>query len=228
MVQDLRTSNPAQPYFERVAVIGAGTMGNGIAQTFATYDTTVQLVDVDEEALKRGLGAIEKSIQRFVSKGKLTEGKDVKTNTRVLFTLGVISDKLKDWRSSVSYLKLILEIDPQHAHALNYLGYTYAVHEVELGEAERMILKALEILPGNGFIIDSLGWVYYKQGKFEQAVRELRRALELAPDDGIIWEHLGDALVAHGLPDEARAIYVKALSLNPDSQELPGKLDELQ
>ncbi len=63
----------AQPFFERVAVVGAGTMGNGIAQTFASFGTKVQLVDVNEEALKRGVGTIEKSLGRFVKKEKITE-----------------------------------------------------------------------------------------------------------------------------------------------------------
>ena len=61
--------------FDRVAVVGAGTMGNGIAQTFASYDTNVLLVDVDEAALKRGMAAIQKSVDRFLKKGKLDEKK---------------------------------------------------------------------------------------------------------------------------------------------------------
>ncbi len=66
-------TNDKTPYFDRVAVIGAGTMGNGIAQTFASFDTNVQLIEVDETALKRGIGAIEKSLGRFVKKEKITQ-----------------------------------------------------------------------------------------------------------------------------------------------------------
>ncbi len=62
-----------QPHHERIAVVGAGTMGNGIAQTFASYGTEVQLVDVDEAALQRGVAAVEKSLARFVKKEKLTQ-----------------------------------------------------------------------------------------------------------------------------------------------------------
>ncbi len=75
MAADLHGRQASKPYFERVAVIGAGTMGNGIAQTFATFDASVQLVDIDELALRRGLAAVEKSVQRFVEKGKLDEPK---------------------------------------------------------------------------------------------------------------------------------------------------------
>ena len=62
-----------QPFFERVAVVGAGTMGNGIAQTFATFGSRVELVDVDARALEKGLGAIDASLARVVKKGTLAE-----------------------------------------------------------------------------------------------------------------------------------------------------------
>jgi tetratricopeptide (TPR) repeat protein len=150
------------------------------------------------------------------------------SNTRVLFTLGVLYDKLKDWENSVQYMRRILEIDPDNAHALNYVGYTYAEHDIELDEAERMISRALELLPDNGYIVDSLGWVYFKQGRFDKAVKTLRRAIALSPSDSVIWEHLGDALINNGLPGEARNAYTEALTLDPDSEKLPGKLDELQ
>jgi tetratricopeptide (TPR) repeat protein len=150
------------------------------------------------------------------------------SDTRLLFTLGVLYDKLKDWENSVDYMKRILEIDPDNAHALNYVGYTYADQGIELEEAERMIVRAMELLPDNGYIVDSLGWVYFKQGRFKKAVEALRNAARISPKDAIIWEHLGDALMGNGLPGDAREAYTEALRLDPDSEKLPGKLDELQ
>lgn len=150
------------------------------------------------------------------------------SDTRVLFTLGVLYDKLRDWENSVGYMKKILEIDPDNAHALNYVGYTYAEHGILLEEAEAMIVRAIELMPDNGFIIDSLGWVYYKQGRFAKSVETLTRAAELSPADAIIWEHLGDALLKNGLLAKAREAYTRALELDPESEKLPGKLDELQ
>jgi len=114
------------------------------------------------------------------------------TNASLYFTLGVLYDKLKDWRRSVEYMKRSLELKPDDPHALNYLGYTYAEHGVNLDEAERLILRALEFKPEDGFITDSLGWVYFQQGRYGDAVETLRLAISRAPEDPVIWEHLGD------------------------------------
>jgi tetratricopeptide (TPR) repeat protein len=146
-------------------------------------------------------------------------------NARVFFTLGVLHDKLKDWRRSAEYMLRSLELDPDDPHALNYLGYTYAEQGVHLEEAERLILRALELKPGDGFIIDSLGWVYYKQGRFPEAVETLRRAVEAAPEDPVIWEHLGDALTAAGEPEKAAEAYRRALELAPDAESARKKLE---
>ncbi len=149
-------------------------------------------------------------------------------NAKVYFTLGVLYDKLKDWRRSAEYMKQCLDRDPDDAHALNYLGYTYAEHGVNLEEAERLILRAIELKPDNGFIIDSLGWVYFRQGRYDEAVATLKKALETAPEDPVIWEHLGDAYLALGDGDQARDAYRKALDLSPDSEEVQRKLEDLR
>jgi tetratricopeptide (TPR) repeat protein len=148
-------------------------------------------------------------------------------NARVFFTLGVLHDKLKDWRRSAEYMQRSLELNPDDPHALNYLGYTYAEQGVHLEEAERLILRALELKPGDGFITDSLGWVYYKQGRYPEAVETLRKALEANPEDPIIWEHLGDALVAAGEPGEAAEAYRRTLEIAPDTESARQKLEAL-
>src|SRR5207247_1682915 len=84
--------------------------------------------------------------------------------------------------------------------ALNYLGYTYAEMGVRLDEAEKLIRRALEIEPDDGFYVDSLGWVYYQRGDYRRAVEHLERAVELAGDDPTVAEHLGDAYSRAGHP----------------------------
>lgn len=150
------------------------------------------------------------------------------TNARVFFTLGVLHDKLKDWRTSAEYMQRSLELKPDDAHALNYLGYTYADQGIYLDKAEGLILRALELRPQDGFITDSLGWVYFKQGRFAEAVETLRRAVASAPKDPVIWEHLGDALVALGRPTEALEAYRKTLEISPDSGSARDKVEQLQ
>ena len=149
-------------------------------------------------------------------------------NARVFFTLGVLHDKLKDWQTCAEYMKRSLKLRPDDAHALNYLGYTYADQGVNLEEAERLILRALELRPQDGFITDSLGWVYFKQERFEEAVTILRRAVESAPKDPVIWEHLGDALWKLGKPEQALEAYRKTLEISPDTGSAREKVEQLQ
>ena len=89
-------------------------------------------------------------------------------------------------------MEKVLELQPDHAEALNYIGYTWADKNMHLEKALEYIFKANELKPDNGFIIDSLGWAYYRLGDFQQAVRELERSVELMPDDPHIFDHLGD------------------------------------
>jgi tetratricopeptide (TPR) repeat protein len=114
---------------------------------------------------------------------------------------------------------------------LNYLGYTYAEKGVQLDEAEELIKRALKFKPNDGFIIDSLGWVYYKKKKWDEAVIELEKAWKLAPSDPTIGEHLGDAYVRKNYWDKALRTYRKVLDLNPGSKEREGlqkKIKEVQ
>lgn len=149
-------------------------------------------------------------------------------NPRLFFTLGVMYDKLKDWRSSADYMKQSIELSPNDAHALNYLGYTYADQGVNLDEAEALITRALQIRSGDGFITDSLGWVYYKQERYDEAVEVLGKAAEMAPDDPIIWEHLGDALSKQGNIDKAKVAYEKTLEIDPEAETAQLKLEKLR
>ena len=144
------------------------------------------------------------------------------------FSLGTLYDKLGDWEKSVELMKRVIELNPDDAHALNYLGYTWAEHGLNLVEAEAMVKKAIRLLPLNGYIVDSLGWVYFKQGKFAEAVRELEGAVALSAEDAIIWEHLGDARSKAGDREGAKKAYEKSLSLDPPGKTVGKKLEELR
>jgi tetratricopeptide (TPR) repeat protein len=91
-----------------------------------------------------------------------------------------------------------------------------------------MIAKAIEIEPENGYFIDSLGWAYYQQGKYPEALRELKRAVEKANEDPVILEHLGDAYVKNGLDAEAVATWERALKLDPSADGVKKKIEETQ
>ena len=146
-------------------------------------------------------------------------------NPRYHFRLGVVYDKWNRKEDSMATMRKVIELDPKHANALNYLGYTYADLGTNLDEAEQLIKEALKYKPNDGYITDSLGWVYYKKGEFEKAVQYLQKAVQMVPDDPIMLEHLGDAYLK--LNDKAKALkyYNKSLkNKEKDKEELERKI----
>lgn len=154
-------------------------------------------------------------------------------DAEVLYNIGVIHGEARNVDEAIRYMKIVLGLEPDHAGALNYVGYTWAERGTNLDRAEEMIARALELKPGDGYITDSLGWVYYmrarpliesgdlEKGRFwaERAVGELQRAAELTGGDPIVIEHLGDAYLLLDQKDEALRMYEKALRTAPQDQE---------
>jgi tetratricopeptide (TPR) repeat protein len=151
-------------------------------------------------------------------------------NARYYFRLGVIYDKWNNKEASIEMMRKVIKLDPKHANALNYLGYTYADLGQNLDEAERLIKTALKYKPNDGYITDSLGWVYFKKGEFEKAIKYLTRAIELVPDDPIMLEHLGDAYLKVNDKANALKFYQKSLQKkeeDKDKEALQKKIQEL-
>ncbi len=140
-------------------------------------------------------------------------------NSRYYFRLGVVYDKWNKKEASMATMRKVIELDPKHANAMNYLGYTYADLGTNLDEAEQLIKEALKYKPNDGYITDSLGWVYYKKGEFKKALLYLQKAVEMVPDDPIMLEHLGDAYLK--LNDKPNAIkyYKKSLEYKEKDKE---------
>lgn len=130
---------------------------------------------------------------------------------RLRYALGVAQDRAADRTAAIATMEALIAANPDHADALNFVGYGYAERGVELEEAERLIRRALDLQPENGFFLDSLGWVHFQKGEFARAAEELQRADALAGPDPAILEHLGDALRAAQRPSEAAAAYGRAL-----------------
>ena len=144
------------------------------------------------------------------------------------FRLGVVYDKWGHKEKSMEAMKTTIKLDPKHANALNYLGYTYADLGRNLDEAERLIKEALKYKPNDGYITDSLGWVYYKKGLYQEALKLLIRAIELVPDDPIMLEHLGDAYLKTNDQKNALKYYQQSLkNKKKDTEELEKKIQNL-
>ncbi len=122
----------------------------------------------------------------------------------MLHQAGRISD-------SISAVEKVIEINPDHAAALNHMAYTLAEEGQDLDRAESLIKKALQLVPGDSSFIDTLGWIYFKQGKYQLAEVELKKAVELSNSEWVIVEHYADVLVELGRASEALELYRQAL-----------------
>jgi tetratricopeptide (TPR) repeat protein len=140
-------------------------------------------------------------------------------NVRIHFRLGVMYDKKGNREGAIREMKTVIQLDPEHTNALNFLGYTYADMGVLLDEAEQFVLKALETQPDDGYIIDSLGWVYYKKGLFDRAVSVLEKAVSLVPDDPTILEHMADAYLKIDGKEKALEFYRRSLDRKEKDKE---------
>jgi tetratricopeptide (TPR) repeat protein len=184
-----------------------------------------------EPRLKLFLGALLEARQRYADAlVVLKEGLALDPkSTDILFRIGVVLDKFHDQDGCIERMKEVIGLDAQHASALNYLGYTYADRGIKLDEAETLVKRALAIRPGDGYITDSLAWVYYKQKRYPLALKEMEKAVALVKEDPVISEHLGDVCAAMGLEERALAAYKRALELNhEDKAAIQGKISRIE
>ena len=121
----------------------------------------------------------------------------------------------------------VLQINKNNAEALNFIGYSWADRGMNLDESEKLIKKALKLKPEDGYITDSLGWVYFKKGRIDKAISILEKAVLLAPKDSTIAEHLGDAYLKNNEYEHARQLFEKALELDPLKDHLKAKINEI-
>jgi Flp pilus assembly protein TadD len=153
-------------------------------------------------------------------KGISTIATPAKPNWIIFYYRGICYERAKKWDKAELDLKKSLELEPDQPHVLNYLGYSWVDQGVHLDEGMRMIRLAVEKRPDDGYIVDSLGWAYYRLGNFEEATKHLERAVELKPDDPTINDHLGDAYWKIGRELEARFQWMHARGLKPEPEEL--------
>ena len=171
--------------------------------------------------------------------GLLSDGPD---DDELLYNIGALYGEAKRFEEALRYMHLALEKNPDNASALNYVGYTWAERGERLDEAETLIVRARELRPDDGFITDSLGWVYYmravplmagedpSKGRalLHDALRTLQKAAELTGGDPVISEHLGDVYLL--LDEKVRALesYREAIELDPREAEQPDLLRKFE
>jgi tetratricopeptide (TPR) repeat protein len=136
----------------------------------------------------------------------------------ILYARGIALERSRQWARAEADLLKALEMRPEHPYVLNYLGYSWADQGKNLDEALDMIERAVRQRPTDGYIVDSLGWVYYRIGKYEKAVDYLERSVELRPGDPVINDHLGDAFWMVGRRNEARFQWRRSIALDAEPE----------
>lgn len=135
------------------------------------------------------------------------------------FMLGALQERQKEFGKAAATFRKVIDLDPKHASALNYLGYMWTEQGVRLSEALDLIKKAVALEPNNGAYLDSLGWIYFKLDRIEEAELYLVRALDRVRRDPTIHEHLGDLYYKKGDYQEARLAWQRSISCGQDEEE---------
>jgi tetratricopeptide (TPR) repeat protein len=186
-------------------------------------------------ALEVASGDFDAGIARLTG---LLDGSE--NDIEVHYQLGVQYGSAGDVDRALEQMQAVLELDPDNANALNYIGYSWAERGENLEEAEQLVRRALEISPGDGYITDSLGWIYYKMAEtlfadsrkeealrlLDRAQRHLVQAAELTGGDSVVSEHLGDVLLLRGDKRGALERYEEAVELDMREAEQPNLLEK--
>ncbi len=144
------------------------------------------------------------------------------------FQRGIAYERLKQWDKAEPNFKKALELNADQPQVLNYLGYTWVDMNRNLKEGLDMIKRAVELRPDDGYIVDSLGWAYFRLGRFDDAVTQLERAAELKAGDSTINDHLGDAYWRTDRKREAMFQWKRALVLKPEDGAIPAINDKIK
>jgi tetratricopeptide (TPR) repeat protein len=157
----------------------------------------------------------------------LTKGNE-KSQWAVYYFRGVDYERAKQWGKAEADFKKALDLYPEQPLVLNYLGYSWVDQGIHLDEAFKMLRRAVELQPEDGYIVDSLAWAHYKLGHYDEAVKLLERAIDLKPGDPVINDHLGDAYWRVGRKLDAKFQWNHARDLNPDPEDLPKTLTKIE
>ena len=180
------------------------------------------------------LGSLQRSAKNFdaaaQSYDKAIElvGTPDKSYWTLFYFRGICFERSKQWPKAEADFKRALELFPEQPLVLNYLGYSWVDKGTNLDEAFKMLRRAVDLRPTDGYIVDSLGWAHYKLGHYSEAVQELEKAIELKPADPVVNDHLGDAYWRVNRKIEAHFQWNHARDMDPDPEDAPNILKKIE
>ncbi len=145
--------------------------------------------------------------------------KDRPDDQDILYQYGAVVDRAGDRKAALEVMRRIVAMNPDHADALNYIGYTLVEEGRDMERALSLIKKADSLKPENGYIVDSLAWAYFRLGRLDEAWKHIQRAVTLSKDDPTMWEHYGDIAKQLGRADKAKKAYQNALKFQHENPE---------
>ncbi len=214
----------------RADVLFASGREDAAAEVLTALARAVPNEPIVHAALGDLLGRLERDAEAIAAYTRSLELRpsDQPSAWGVYYARGIIHEREGDFAGMERDFRKALELSPDQPDVLNYLGYSLVEQRTKLPEALEMIKTAVEKRPESGYITDSLGWVYYRLGQFEEAVGPMERAVELLPIDPIVNDHLGDVYWMVGRYREAEFQWKRALSFEPeeaDAERIRRKLD---
>jgi tetratricopeptide (TPR) repeat protein len=156
------------------------------------------------------------------------QANDEVLNARFYFDYGAAADQAALYDKAADLFRKAISLDPANsAEACNYVAFMWAEHNMHLDEAEEMVGRALQFDPDNGAYLDTLGWIHYRKGKFDDALNELLRAAQnLTKADPIVLEHIGDTYAKLNRVPQALDYWQKAIALSPENKLLAEKIEK--
>ena len=180
------------------------------------------------------LGSLQRSAKNFedaaASYDKAIElvGTPDRSDWTLFYFRGICFERAKQWPKAETDFKKALDLFPDQPLVLNYLGYSWVDQGVNLDEAFKMLRRAVDLRPRDGYIVDSLGWADYKLGHYAEAAEELEKAVDLKPADPVVNDHLGDAYWRVNRKIEAHFQWNHARDMNPEPEDLPNILKKIE
>jgi Flp pilus assembly protein TadD len=176
-------------------------------------------------ALSGSLADLQRSRKQFAEAAETYSriidmlDKPARGDWTLFYFRGISYERSKQWPKAEADFKKSLELQPDQPLVLNYLGYSWVDQGLNLDEAFRLLRRAVELRPTDGYIIDSLGWAHYKLDKYDESLREMERAVQLKPGDPVINDHLGDVYWKVGRKLEAQFQWNHARDLGPEPED---------